>query len=71
LKNFKTIRSKNEKQFRDKYKLKSDDIVIQHHWPLAPIKYHELFFDAIENITKNISKKVKAIIVVMVKRAVS
>jgi glycosyltransferase involved in cell wall biosynthesis len=63
LERFNTNQEQKRKQFRDKYKFKPDDIVISIIGRLAPIKYHELFFDAIENIIKVSAKKVRAVIV--------
>ncbi|MBP9070347.1 MAG: glycosyltransferase [Bacteroidia bacterium] len=60
---FQTNQKQKRKDFRSKYKIKEDELVISIIGRLAPIKNHELFFDAIENITKQSSKKIKAIIV--------
>ncbi|MBK7819151.1 MAG: glycosyltransferase [Sphingobacteriaceae bacterium] len=60
---FQTNQKQKRKDFRSKYKIKEDELVISIIGRLAPIKNHELFFDAIENITKRSSKKIKAIIV--------
>ncbi|MBK7311672.1 MAG: glycosyltransferase [Sphingobacteriaceae bacterium] len=60
---FQTNQEQKRKDFRSKYKIKDDELVISIIGRLAPIKNHELFFDAIENITKRSSKKIKAIIV--------
>jgi len=60
---FQFNQEQKRKEFRSKYKIKDDELVISIIGRLAPIKNHELFFDAIENITKKSSKKIKAIIV--------
>lgn len=63
LEKFQSEQEKKRKEFRTKYKIKDDEIAICIIGRLAPIKNHGLFFDAIENITKISSKKIKAIIV--------
>lgn len=60
---FQTHQEQKRKEFRSKYKITEDELAISIIGRLAPIKNHELFFDAIENITKRSSKKIKAIIV--------
>lgn len=60
---FQTNQEQKRKDFRTKYNIKEDELAISIIGRLAPIKNHELFFDAIENITKLSSKKIKAIIV--------
>lgn len=60
---FQTNQEQKRKEFRAKYNIKEDELAISIIGRLAPIKNHELFFDAIENITKLSSKKIKAIIV--------
>lgn len=63
LEKFQKDQDEKRKEFRAKYKIKDDEIAISIIGRLAPIKNHELFIDAIENITKRSSKKIKAIIV--------
>jgi glycosyltransferase involved in cell wall biosynthesis len=63
LEKFQKDQDKKRKEFRSKYKIKDDEIAICIIGRLVPIKYHELFIDAIEHITKHSSKKIKAIIV--------
>ncbi len=63
LEKFQKDQDKKRKDFRAKYKIKDDEIAISIIGRLAPIKNHELFIDAIENISKHSSKKIKAIIV--------
>ncbi len=63
LEKFQTNQEQKRKEFRTKYKIKDNELVISIIGRLAPIKNHELFFDAIENITKRSSKKIKAVIV--------
>lgn len=63
LEKFQKDKVEKRKEFRAKYKIKEDELVISIIGRLVPIKNHELFFDAIEHITKNSSKKIKVIIV--------
>lgn len=63
LEKFQKDQQQKRKDFRAKYKIKEDELAISIIGRLVPIKNHELFFDAIEHITKNSSKKIKAIIV--------
>ncbi|HWY12551.1 MAG TPA: glycosyltransferase [Bacteroidia bacterium] len=51
------------KDFRSKYNLQDDELAIGIIGRLAPVKNHELFIDAIENISKNSTKKVRAFII--------
>jgi len=60
---FQTNQDQKRKEFRAKYKIKDDELAISIIGRLAPIKHHELFFDAIEEITKHSKQKIKAIIV--------
>ncbi len=51
------------KTFRTKYKINDDELAIGIIGRLAPIKNHQLFIDAIEFVSENTSKKIKAIII--------
>jgi len=59
------IDNKEEKRnnFRNKYLLQDDELAIVIIGRLAPIKNHYLFIDAIEHLTKNSNKKIKAFVV--------
>jgi glycosyltransferase involved in cell wall biosynthesis len=63
LSKFQTNQEEKRKEFRTKYKIKDDELAISIIGRLAPIKNHELFFDAVEEITKHSKQKIKAIIV--------
>lgn len=63
LERFQVNKIEKRKAFRNKYKIKEDELVISIIGRLAPIKNHELFFDAIDYVSKNSTKKIKAIIV--------
>jgi glycosyltransferase involved in cell wall biosynthesis len=63
LSKFQANQAEKRKEFRTKYKIKDDELAISIIGRLAPIKNHELFFDAIEEITKHSKQKIKAIIV--------
>ncbi len=51
------------KDFRSKYNLQEDELAIGIIGRLAPVKNHELFIDAIDNISKKSEKKVRAFII--------
>lgn len=60
---FTTNKEEKRKNFREKYLLQDDELALVIIGRLAPIKNHFLFIDAIEHITKNSNKKIKAFIV--------
>ncbi|MBI9066318.1 MAG: glycosyltransferase [Salinivirgaceae bacterium] len=49
--------------FREKYKITDDEIAIGIIGRLAPVKNHDLFLNAIKNLTQNTSKKIRAFII--------
>lgn len=51
------------KTFRKHYNIHEDEIAIGIIGRLAPIKHHELFIDAVIEVSKQSSKKIKAVIV--------
>mgnify|MGYP001597924306 CR=1 FL=1 len=54
---------RKRKEFRAKYNLQDDELAIGIIGRLAPVKNHELFIDAIENVSKNSKKKIRAFII--------
>ena len=54
---------RKRKEFRTKYNLQDGELAIGIIGRLAPVKNHELFIDAIENISKNSDKKIRAFII--------
>ncbi len=54
---------RKRESFRAKYNIKEEEIAIGIIGRLAPIKNHNLFFEAIRFLTNNTSKKIKAIII--------
>lgn len=63
LQKFTTNKEEKRKNFREKYLLQDDELALVIIGRLAPIKNHYLFIDAIEHLTKNSTKKIKAFIV--------
>lgn len=63
LNRFKEGQIEKRNQFRTKYHIAGDEIVIGIIGRLAPIKNHYLFIDAIEYVSKNSKRKISAYIV--------
>lgn len=63
LQRFTENKEAKRKAFREKYKLKDDELAIGIIGRLAPIKNHPLFIDAIEYVLKSTGKKTKAFII--------
>jgi len=51
------------KEFREKYKIEDDEIAIGIIGRLVPVKNHQLFVEAIEELYKNSTRKIRAFIV--------
>lgn len=60
---FTASKTEKRKKFRENYLLQDDELALVIIGRLAPIKNHYLFIDAIEHLTKNSEKKIKAFIV--------
>ncbi len=60
---FTASKTEKRKNFRENYLLQDDELALVIIGRLAPIKNHYLFIDAIEQLTKNSEKKIKAFIV--------
>ncbi len=56
-------KEENRKNFREKYQVKEDEIAIGIIGRLVPIKNHRLFLKAIQYLTQNTSKKIKAFVI--------
>jgi glycosyltransferase involved in cell wall biosynthesis len=63
LQRFTDNKEEKRKDFRSKYLLQDDELAIIIIGRLAPIKNHYLFIDAIEHLTKNSDKKIKAFVI--------
>lgn len=63
LKRFAENAAEKRKVFRNKYNVADDVIAIGIIGRLAPIKNHFLFIDALEYVSKNTSRKIKAFII--------
>lgn len=63
LKKFSENTTEKRSQFRSTYHINNNELAIGIIGRLAPIKHHELFIDAIEQLQKNIDFSIKAIIV--------
>ncbi|NQY10157.1 MAG: glycosyltransferase [Flavobacteriales bacterium] len=63
LKKFRTNMDQKRTDFRNKYNIKPDEIVISIIGRLVPIKNHPLFIESIAAIAKKTNKKIKALIV--------
>lgn len=60
---FQENQEEKRKSFREKYQIKDDEIAIGIIGRLVPIKNHSLFIDAINELTKRTSKKIRAFLV--------
>jgi glycosyltransferase involved in cell wall biosynthesis len=60
---FTVNQAEKRKVFREKYGLAHDELAIGIIGRLAPIKNHELFIDAIEEISKKSRRKIRALII--------
>jgi glycosyltransferase involved in cell wall biosynthesis len=63
LNRFAENKTEKRKEFREKYLLREDEIALGIIGRLAPIKNHYLFIDAVEFVSKNSDKKIKAFII--------
>ncbi len=63
LHDFTDAQEEKRKQFRIKYQIQDDEIVISIVGRLVPVKNHPLFIDAFKTVFQNTDKKVRAFIV--------
>ena len=63
LKRFSEHKEEKRRQFRSRFHVQDDELAIGIIGRLAPIKNHFLFIDAIAELTKHSSRKVKALII--------
>jgi glycosyltransferase involved in cell wall biosynthesis len=63
LSRFSENKEEKRKQFREKYSVAEDEIAIGIIGRLVPVKNHELFVEAIDELYRNSSKKIRAFIV--------
>lgn len=60
---FQENQSEKRKQFRDKYNVGDDELVISIIGRLVPVKNHALFLEGVKFVSQNTSKKIRAFII--------